>query len=83
VVAVKSRRIEPAIRFDPPPVLAKFDHKFRHRRSVPQRGTRRRCMLTAFARTDSPDCQNIAFVLLTTYNRQRNPIEEIADGNAP
>jgi sulfur-oxidizing protein SoxX len=27
-------------------------------------------ILTAFVRADSPDCQNMAFVLLTTYNRQ-------------
>src|ERR1700739_4208742 len=61
VIAMKGRGIEPAVGLDRPAVLAEFHDIFRHLRLRSKKMQRR--ILPPFAGTDSPDCQNVAFVL--------------------
>jgi hypothetical protein len=69
MVAVEGRRIEPAVRRDWPAVPAEFRHVFRHRSLLSAMYGR---ILTPIIRVDRPDCQKMAFVLLTIYIQSEN-----------
>ena len=65
---MKRRRVETAVGFDRPAILAEFDHVFRHS-SLRQTsgGLATTAILTAFSRPQRSDCQTMAFVLFTPY----------------